>query len=329
MNNLELYDKRFDWLAPSLLALPLTWFFYGLDAALLASVLFILLGALKPVRQRLGTNLAPGMLAAGVILLASPSLRFMFYDGYCFEGPGSPLFGLPVEEWTDVCTRSLFALVRLDVWKGPLRDFVMPLAGLGLVLLALANSQPNMTGADATQSRDADGSAPPSKVRRLGWLVLIVSCLAWICASYLNYQNDLSIAEEERKAAVAQRLKEQREEKAAVARKLEKERLAKQVTRKWLLGSWVATDNINPDIRYRPDIYCSTDSGVMFNAGGDYSWAGDEGRYVLSDGKVRLTDRIRYDIGGSDPPQKLKPTTSAVYRDGEQLVIDGEEHSRC
>lgn len=330
MNNLELYDKRFDWLAPSLLALPLIWFFYGNSATAAAAVFFVLIGALKPIRARLTANISPGLFAAGATLLLSPSLRILFYDGYCYEGPGSPAFGIySAEDWPDACTRTFFGYVGLDVWKGPLRDIVMPLAGLSLILIALSSLKRVATQSTGDVPDDNYNYQPLLKVRLFGWLVLALTIAAGIGASFLNHQNDLKVAEEERKAAVAQRLKEEQAEKAALANRLEKERLAKQVTQQWLLGSWVSKENISPDIMYRPDIYCSTDTGVTFNSDGEYSWGGDEGRYALSDGQLRLTDSIRYDIGGSDPPQSIKASTSKVFRDGEHLVIDGKKYSRC
>ena len=57
MNDVELYDKRFDWLVASLAAIPLIWLFYGFDAAFVSLLLFALIGAMKPLVNRLGSRL--------------------------------------------------------------------------------------------------------------------------------------------------------------------------------------------------------------------------------------------------------------------------------
>ena len=75
MKNVELYDRRFDWLVASFAAIPLIWLFYGFDAAFVSLLLFALIGALKPVISKMGSRLAAGVIAAGVVLLLSPLLR--------------------------------------------------------------------------------------------------------------------------------------------------------------------------------------------------------------------------------------------------------------
>lgn len=49
MWNIELYDRRYDWLVASLAAIPLVWMFYGFDAAFISMMVFALVGALKPL----------------------------------------------------------------------------------------------------------------------------------------------------------------------------------------------------------------------------------------------------------------------------------------
>ena len=136
MWNIELYDRQYDWLVASLAAIPLVWMFYGFDAAFISMMVFALVGALKPLVSRLGSRLAAGVFAAGMVLLLSPLLRYLLYTGYCFEGVWSPGAGISRYLAPYLCGHGLFSSFGQRIWVGPLRDLAMPLAGIGLIVLA-------------------------------------------------------------------------------------------------------------------------------------------------------------------------------------------------
>lgn len=321
MREIELYDSRFDWLVASLLAIPLVWLFYGFDAAFVAVLLFTLVGALKPLRSWLHNRMAAGVFAAGTVLFLSPLLRFIFPDGYCFDGAWSPAAGLRGEY--SHCEMDLFQFVDLDLWKGPLRDLVMPIAGLGLMLLV----KPASSAPENVDSKEASPNL--DKHRYFRWSGLMMALLVWAGFTAYNYHTD-QIAAEELRQREAEELRRKAAEAAIEAQRIAAERAAKQVDRKWLLGGWVDIENLDPEFRGRPEFYCATDTGIIFEANGKYTWSGEEGTYSLKGNEVYLNQRVRYPIGDPDEQvERLEPTTISVERNGKFLIIDQSKHARC
>jgi hypothetical protein len=230
--SVELYDKRFDWLVAALLAIPLVWLFYGFDAAFVCLLLFALVGALKPLVSRLGSRLAAGICAAGLILLLSPLLRFGFYNGYCFEGPWSVAAGISSYAMPNLCGRGLLADFGQDLWVGPLRDIAMPILGLGLILL-VGIRPPECQAAKDEDFTDNVNTSPQLQRNILRWSFVMLALLAWIGGIYLNYRAEQAVLEEQRAAEMAERLR-QAEAAEAEVKRIAAEKAARRVDRAFL-----------------------------------------------------------------------------------------------
>lgn len=336
MFDVELYDRRFDWLAASLLAVPLVWLFYGGDAALISVLGFVLVGALKPLNRWLGPRLASGVFAAGVVLALSPLLRFVFYNGYCYGGAWSPGAGFSRIESPDMCGRGLFSHFDQGMWAGTLRDLVMPVAGIGLMLVAVpAPPKPE------TLPEEPDGHPLTPQARRVAarWGGLILALALWLGGAWYNYraaqvaleaQHAAELAQQQAEAAAAadalrQQMAEEAKRKAAEAAAM----AAKRVDLAWLLGGWATVDSFGPN----PDrsLFCATDTGYTFKKNGRYFGASHEGTFNLKDNVVTLTNRTSFEIGEPDDGEHhaLPPTDLKVERNGERLMIDGSTYGRC
>lgn len=329
LRHAELYDQRIDWLVASLAAIPLVWLFYGFDAAFVSLLLFALIGALKPLIEQLGSRLASGIFAAGLILLLSPLLRFIFYNGYCFEGAWSVAAGINRYASPDLCDGGLFSHFNQDLWVGPLRDLVMPTAGLGMMLVVWKRNQTVETSSleDFRSEDSAAGSPLQQNVLRFSGLVLAL--ILWLGGYLVNDYAQQVALDAQRKAEVAAIAAEAAAaEKEALREAAEK--AAKKVDSNWLLGSWVAIDDLDAEVRRDSRLYCATDSGISFKADGRYSSFDEEGQFRLSDNKIRFSDRMQQAF---DEPEsasmQLETSTRDVERDGKHLIIAGGKYARC
>lgn len=336
MFDVELYDRRFDWLAASLLAVPLVWLFYGGDAALVSALAFALVGALKPLNRWIGRRLAAGVFAAGVVLLLSPLLRFVFYNGYCYGGTWSPAAGISHFQSPDMCGHGLFSHFDQGLWTGTLRDLAMPVAGIGLMLLA----RPRPTQPEPLPE-ELDDHPAVLIARRVAvrWGGLILALALWLGGAWYNYHAAVVALEEQHAAELAQ----QQAEAAAAAEAL-KQQMAEEAKRKaaeaaamaakrvdlaWLVGGWATVDGFGPN----PDrsLFCATDTGYTFKKNGKYIGASHEGTFSLKDNVVTLSNRTSFEIGEPDDGEHhaLPPTDLKVERNGERLMIDGSTYGRC
>lgn len=329
MNNIELYDRRFDWLVASLLAALPIWLFYGFDAAFLALPVFALVGALKPLVRALGSRLAAGIFAAGLLLFLSPLIRFVMPNGYCFEGVWSVLAGLSRLVVGHYCQPSLFGDLDQRIWMGPLRDAAMPVAGLGLMALSwLKKGQ----GGPEDDTSPGGGYQPHGGIawsRLKPWAVLFLTVPL---VAGLTYRNHLAerAAIEAAQAAERAKLAAEAAAAAAEAERLAKEEAAKRVDRAWLLGTWVYLDDLDAASRSDPKRYCATDSGVTFKADGTYDWFHESGRFTLERNIVKATNRTKTEWDVEDAkPVPLDDETFTVERSGKRLLIDGDPYGRC
>lgn len=336
MRDIELYDRRFDWLVASLLSLPPVWLFYGFDAAFLTLAMFLLVGALKPLKRELGSPLAAGIFAAGSVLLVSPLLRFVFPNGYCFDAALSILAGFNRYQYADICHPTLISEIRQQQWLGPLRDTALPIAGLGLMALVwLKRSEPN--GDDAEREELADEVPGRSAWNRIKpWSILILALLVWLGFSLRNHLEVLAQAEAARQAEVARQAEEaaaakaEAEKAAEEAKRAAAEAAQKHVDLSWLIDGWAPIDGISAKDKANPQFYCGTDAGYIFKRDGTYTGAADEGRFSLKDNVITLTNRTSFEIGEPDDVSSpLPPTTLKVERSGNRLIIDGATYGRC
>lgn len=335
MFDIELYDRRFDWLAACLLAVPLVWLFYGGDAALVSALAFALVGALKPLNRWIGPRLAAGVFAAGVVLLLSPLLRFVFYNGYCYGGAWSPAAGISRFQSPDMCGRGLFSHFDQGLWTGTLRDLAMPVAGIGLMLLARPHSAQPEAIPEELGDRPAILIARRLAVR---WGGLILALALWLGGAWYNYHAAQVALEEQHAAELAQQQAEARAaaeearqkaaEAAQEAARLAAEQAAKRVELGWLVGAWAVVQSYGgpPD----PSLYCATDTGYTFKRGGRYVGASHEGTFKVKDNVITLSNRTSFEIGDPDfQSEHLPPLDLKVERQGTKLMIDGETYGRC
>ncbi|MEI6640388.1 MAG: hypothetical protein WCL10_00025 [Novosphingobium sp.] len=335
MFDVELYNRKYDWLAASLLAVPLVWLFYGWDATLVATLLFALIGALKPLTRWLGYQLAAGVFAAGVVLLLSPLLQFGFYNSFCYGGAWSPAAGLSRFQQPDYCLNEWFGNFAQGVWKGPLRDLAMPVAGFGLMLLALPQQHQSDLDADGQEVALSPFSFSQIVAR---WGGLIFALSLWIGGSWYNYQAEQAALEERLAAYEAQQRQDERiaaeqakrdaAEAAAQASQAAVEEAAKRVDANWLIGGWAVVQDYGgkPD----PSLYCATDTGYTFKKGGKYIGASHEGTFSVKANVVTLSNRTSFEIGDPDyQSEHMPPLDLKVERRGDKLIIDGETYGRC
>lgn len=326
----ELYNREFDWLAASLLVVPLVWLFYGTKAAGVCSIIFLLVGALKPLVAGLGTRLAAGVFAAGIVLLLSPLLRFVMYDGYCHDGAWSIAVGIIAEPGIEFCSRGLLAHVDQGVWLGPLRDLTMPISGLGLILATTPQAHP--TDDETGYARFSTGKFSLRRILLpLGLFLLVFAVGTQGVVSWFNYEHAqaavdeqifLEMQQRELEAAKAAELAKRADDEASAAA------TRKQVDPGWLIGNWATVDGLgeNPDRSF----YCATDGGYMFKIGGKYIGASDEGTFTLKDNVITLSNRTSYEMGYPDAPTEHLPSIDyKVERNGKRLMIDGSTYGRC
>lgn len=76
-SEMVLYDRRIDWLLTSAFAFVPIWVAYDSAAALMSFPAFLMIAALKPLRERVGSLMTAGAVAAGFCLLASPLLQLL------------------------------------------------------------------------------------------------------------------------------------------------------------------------------------------------------------------------------------------------------------
>ncbi len=332
LDQLELYDKRFDWLVTALAAIPLIWLFYGFEASFICFLLFIAIAGLKPLIKLIGSRMAAGIVAAGTLLLLSPLLRYAFYDGFCFDGAWSIAKDISRYQIPDLCERGLLSHVDQEIWIGPLRDLAMPVAGIGLILFAGLDAKGRQLS--LTGGSDCD----PEKIEKqqlryqqYRWIGLILSLVIWVAATALNYQAEQNLIEENRQAEIIQQEKE-----AAAARaeelRIEVEEKAKRVEREWLLGAWVAIDESEDSPVANPKLYCATDTAITFKTDGSYSEFDEEGKFVLKNNEITFLERMSYPDTFSDEfetPEQLETVTSQVERNGDRLVMNEITYGRC
>lgn len=321
----ELYDRRFDWLVASLAAIPLIWLFYGFDAAFICLMLFTAVGALKPLVSCLGSRLTAGIFAAGVILLMSPLLRYVFYNGYCFDGAWSVAADISRYQIPGLCERGLFAHIKQDLWVGPVRDLAMPATGLAMTGFAWLSRTSRDAEQDSSDDLDIAEKSGVLKWKGIRWSGFALALLAWAGGTYLNYRAEQAAIEVQRVQEMAERLSEAAAVEAE-ARRVAAEKAAKRVDREWLVGAWAPMNDGSTD----PKIYCATDTGSTFDKDGSYVGMADEGKFALKDNEVRLSNRTSFEIGDPDiPSEHLEPVTLKVERSGKRLIIDRETYGRC
>lgn len=327
MNNIELYDKRFDWLVAALIPVTLIWLFYGFDAAFISLLIFALLGALKPAIRVLGSRLAAGVFAAGTILLLSPLLRYVSYDGYCFDGAWSVAVGVSRFQMPDICDRGLLAHLAQGLWVGPLRDLAMPVAGVATMILAWLGRQSSPVEVDPH-----DAPLSPSRTRSarlLRWTALVAPLLAWGLATAQNHRAQQEVIELERQRRITAEILEAAAA-AEEARRIAAEAAAKRVDREWLIDGWAPLDGLTSDRKSNPELYCATDTGYTFETDGRYSTYGEEGKFSLNGNQLALTERSSFEMGEPElSSTPLEPDNLAVERSGEKLIIDGSTYGRC
>lgn len=92
----------------------------------------------------------------------------------------------------------------------------------------------------------------------------------------------------------------------------------------------MAIDDLDAEVRRDSKLYCATDSGISFKANGRYSSFDEEGRFALSDNKIRFSDRMQRAF---DEPEsasmQLEASTRDVERDGKHVIIAGSRYARC
>jgi hypothetical protein len=339
MKNVELYDQRFDWLVGSLAAIPLIWLFYGLDAAFVCLLLFAMIGALKPVINHLGSKLEAGIFAAGTVLLLSPLLRYVFYNGYCFDGPWSLAAEINRYQMPELCERGFFSHINQELWVGPLRDLAMPGLGLSLIFLAFLGIRQTIEQNDSNRE-NANYSAKHLFLQKHAvWSMFALTAIGWSAGTFVNYRagqaelEQLRVDQVVKEAALKRERATARAAEAATAAnqaKLEAaEKAAKHVDRKWLLGTWVQIEGLDAEIKSNPNIYCATDSGIKFAKNGQYNWADERGDYKLNDNHLRFTERVVEQILPEVLPERLEPSMSKVERNGNRLMIEGSTFARC
>lgn len=329
---IELYDRRYDWLVASLLAIPAIWLFYGFDAAFVTSLVFALVGALKPLITRLGSRLAAGVFAAGIVLLLSPLLRYVFYDGFCFEGVWSPAADIPRYTLPTFCGQGLFWAFDQEIWVGPLRDVTLPVLGLGLMVFARLD--PQNTGFETELSVENDDAAQFKgswfvRAKPERWLIFAAAALLWGLGSFSNYRAEQVRLEQQMAEAKQAREKERAAQEAEVKR-LAAEKAAKRVDAAWLSGSWAPVDGVDEGMQNDKELYCGTDLGMTLKKNGEYHSYEEEGNYNLTDDELRFTNRRHLDwYDESVAPVRLEPSTRKVERDGDYLIMDGDKFGRC
>ena len=291
--------------------------------------MFVLVGALKPLVRRLGSQLHAGVFAAGAVLLLSPLLRFVFYNGYCYDGTWSVFQDIARYEAPDLCLRGLFSHVSEGLWQGPLRDFAMPILGFGLILLS------SIEGAVAASPQDPPEAPSTSSViwfNVMRWGGLFVAVLAWSGGTLSNYRDQQAAIEMIRQAELAERAL-QAEAAAEEARRAAAEEAAKRVDGRWLLGSWVFIDDLDYEVKTNPELYCATDTAITFGAEKQYSEFDEVGEFILEENRLTINNRIRRKYepyeGEYNQSEALDPVTWELERQGELLSIEGNTYARC
>jgi len=336
MHDIELYDRRFDWLVASLLHLPPVWAFYGFDAAFLTLPLFLLIGALKPLKRALASPLAAGIFAAGCVLLVSPLLRFLFSNGYCFDAPLSILAGFDRYAYLNLCQPSLFGEIDQQLWIGPLRDAALPVIGLGLMVGMWVN-RPKSAGDQADLEPPVEEATKKPKWQKLlPWSILLLAIPVWLGLSLRNHLEVLAQAEAVRQVELARQAQEAAaakvaaEEAAEEAKRLAAEEGQKHVDLSWLMAGWAPIDGLSAKDKANREFYCATDAGYIFKKDGTYTGPAEEGRFSLKDNVISLSNRSSFEIGEPDDVSSpLPPTTVRVQRSGNRLIIDGATYGRC
>lgn len=334
MQRFELYDPRVDWLAASLAAIPLVWLFYGFDAAFVSLLLFFLIGALKPLINHAGSRMGAGMIAAGVVLLVSPGFRYLFYNGYCYDGAWSVAAGISRYQMPDLCARGLFSHLGQGLWVGPLRDLAMPLAGLALILGAWSDRPASHSSADSEYGEEEDPPQNPV-LRSRHWAVLSFALLLWAGATTINYLAQQAAleakaeAEQRQRDAEAAAAAEEAQRVAAEAAKAAAAKAAKEVKADWLIGNWVSVGGLSEAER-RNLVYCETDNDLQIKPGNRFEWYEERGKFEIKEGKIRFYERVRQDYMDPDAPvESLEESSSPVERNGKYLMLDGETYARC
>lgn len=273
------------------------------------------------------------MLAAGVVLLLSPLLRYVFYNGFCFDGAWSPAADIPRYSLPEFCEQGLLWAFSQEIWVGPLRDVTLPVFGAGLIVLAWVDTRKAESEVDASVENDKDDgqSKAPWYIRAKPerWMIFALAVMVWAGGSYLNFRS-----EQERLAQeIAEESEAREKQRAALEAEMQKvaaDKAARRVHLAWLQGSWAPLDGLDEDKRSSKDQYCATDTGIQFKAGGKYVSYEEDGDFRLTENEILFTNRRH--VGWYDPqvaPVSLEPSTREVERNGDQLIVEGDPFGRC
>lgn len=134
----EIFNKKIDWMIVAIPSALAIYLFYGLVPALVALAVFAALIALKPIHALFETPRSRVALALGVVMLLSPLLRLVFFEGYCVDGRFSPFFGpfSATNMAADYCRENLWGNFDSQGGTGYVRDIGFPLIGIISLLIA-------------------------------------------------------------------------------------------------------------------------------------------------------------------------------------------------